>query len=70
MTKEMSDRSQYYKAYYLKQQDIRKFTYYEKKDRTKEMYNLYTPYGGEEAYYKMKYKEFANNKGKPLKPFD
>ena len=62
MPKEMTDRTLYYKDYYLRQKDIRKFCYYEKKDRMELMKEIYKPYGGEKAYYAMKYKEFCSAK--------
>tara|TARA_R100000655_G_C2950382_1_gene187212 strand:+ start:529 stop:717 length:189 start_codon:yes stop_codon:yes gene_type:complete len=62
MVKEMTDRAQYYKEYYRRQKDIRKYQYYEKKDRLQEMEQIYAPYGGEKAYYAMKIKEFCSAK--------
>tara|TARA_R110002020_G_C16316471_1_gene774308 strand:+ start:6047 stop:6229 length:183 start_codon:yes stop_codon:yes gene_type:complete len=54
-----ADRSGYYKYYYLRQKDLRRFMYYEKKERKKEMDELYEEYGGEKAYYKMMYKKWG-----------
>ena len=53
------DRSEYYRNYYLRNKDIRKFQYYEKRCREKQSKEIYEEYGGEVAYYKKKYKEFC-----------
>jgi len=54
------DRTQYYRDYYLRNKDIKRYQYYEKKQKQIDNAELYAPYGGEAAYYKMKYVEFSN----------
>ncbi len=54
------DRSDYYIAYYTSQNDLRKVQYYEKKIKQKKEDDRYAKYGGEKAYYKMKYREFCS----------
>ncbi len=62
MPRHIADRTEYYAEYYLKQRDLRKYDYYEKKMRKKEMEQLYNPHGGEKSWYKKKYKEFCEKK--------
>tara|TARA_Y100001963_G_C6672922_1_gene395986 strand:- start:746 stop:934 length:189 start_codon:yes stop_codon:yes gene_type:complete len=60
----IKDKTKYYRDYYLRTKDLRKFTYYEKKDRAEEMNKLYAPYGGEKEFYTKYYKEWCKPKNK------
>ena len=57
-----ADKTGYYKNYYLAQRDIRRFQYYENKERKKKMDELYEDYGGEKEYYKMMYEKYKRVK--------
>ena len=54
-----ADRTEYYRQYYLQTRDLRRYLYYEKRAKENDNNKLYAPYGGEKAYYKQAYKEWA-----------
>ena len=60
MRSQEEDRTQYYKEYYFKKKDLRKYLYYEKREKDREMKKVYEDYGGERKYYIMKMKEFTS----------
>ena len=50
----------YYLAYYDQKKHLYKQRYLEKKQQKEDDEELYRPYGGEKAYYRMKMLEFCN----------
>tara|TARA_R110000751_G_scaffold11014_1_gene39645 strand:- start:11 stop:199 length:189 start_codon:yes stop_codon:yes gene_type:complete len=52
----------YYLAYYDQKKHLYKQRYLEKKRQKEDDEELYRPYGGERAYYRMKILEFCNVK--------
>lgn len=60
MPSRSSHTTKYYRDYYFRTKELRKFQYYEKKDREEENKKQYEAYGGEKAYYTQMMKKWCS----------
>lgn len=66
MGRYITDRTMYYYNYYSMNKNSYKLNYYEKKLRQQELDKLYSPYGGEKAYYTNSIKDWIKEEQKKI----